>query len=223
MKNSVFDYKSPDYDKLVRYGFTVRGDAYSYTTELLNGQFQLRIEISAASGEVKTRLIDSATEEPYTLHLVEDAVGAFVGAIRSEYERVLSEISERCFVRDAFKSGYAHKVIGYVRERYGDELEFLWKTSPSTAVWRRKDNRKWYGILFLLSKRKLGLDSDEAVDIIDLRADPEVLSQIADGKRYFPGYHMNKKSWMSICLDGSVPIEEIYAWIDKSYRLAQKG
>lgn len=37
--------------------------------------------------------------------------------------------------------------IEYVRKKYGDELEFLWTKFPDNAAWRRKDNRKWYGVL----------------------------------------------------------------------------
>ncbi|MDE7182387.1 MAG: MmcQ/YjbR family DNA-binding protein [Clostridia bacterium] len=221
--NKIFAYKSPNYNKLVSFGFIKDGEWYSYVTEIYNGQFEMRVHISAAHGEVKTELIDLATGEPYTLHLVAEASGTFVGAVRAEYERVLQEISDKCFKKDVFKSDIAHKVIEYVRGKYGDELEYLWQTFPSNAVWRRKDNKKWYGILLLLSKRKLGLDSDEVVDVIDLRIDPEVLPEIMDGERYFAGYHMNKKSWFTMCLDGSVPFEEICTWLDKSYDLAKKG
>jgi predicted DNA-binding protein (MmcQ/YjbR family) len=34
-----------------------------------------------------------------------------------------------------------------------------------------------------------------------------------------PGYHMNKKHWNTIILDGSVPDKEIFEWIDHSYDL----
>ena len=223
MNNGIFDHKSPNFDKLVNFGFSVNGNDYSYVTKILNEQFEMRVDISSPNGEVKTLVTDLSTEEPYILHLVADACGAFVGAVCEEYERVLEEIAENCFEKDVFKSDYAHKVIEYVRKKYGDELEYLWKTFPTNAVWRRKDNDKWYGALLVLSKRKLGLDSDEIIDIIDLRIDPNVLPTIVDGKRYFPGYHMSKKTWFTICLDGSVPVEEICDWIDKSYLLAQKG
>lgn len=216
----AFEYKSPNAKKLAAYGFTHDGEAYSYTTEISDGQFRLRVDVYP-SGEVKTLLSDLSTGEPYTLHLVEGAGGAFVGAVRAEYERVLSEIAENCFEKDVFKGDCAHSVIEYVRQKYGDELEYLWRTFPSNAVWRRKDNNKWYAVMLVLSKRKLGLNSDDVISIIDLRVEPEVLPSVVDGKRYFPGYHMNKKSWFTICLDGSVPTEEIFALIDKSYLLAK--
>lgn len=219
MKTRVFDYKSPNFGKLISFGFMADGNNFFYRTQLLDGQFELRVGI--CGGEVNTGLIDPATDEPYTLHLVEGAGGTFVGAVRAEYERVLTEIAEKCFERDVFKSDISHKVIEYVRAKYGCELEYLWKTFPSNAIWRRKDSSKWFGIMLTLSKRKLGLDSDEVINMIDLRIDPEVAPSVVDGKRYFPGYHMNKKSWFTMCLDGSVSTEEIYGWIDKSYNLAK--
>jgi predicted DNA-binding protein (MmcQ/YjbR family) len=33
---------------------------------------------------------------------------------------------------------------------------------------------------------------------------------------------MNKKHWFTVVLDGSVPIKEIYKYIDISYELAKK-
>lgn len=34
-----------------------------------------------------------------------------------------------------------------------------------------------------------------------------------------PGYHMNKKHWNTLVLDGSIPEVEVYSMIDDSYRL----
>ena len=34
-----------------------------------------------------------------------------------------------------------------------------------------------------------------------------------------PGYHMNKKHWNTIYIDGSVPDKEIFSWVDHSYDL----
>lgn len=221
MGGNVFNFKSPDFKRLEEFGFLREANAYIYETEILEGQFKLRAEVFA-DGEVKTELTDLSTGEPYTLHLIEGAGGAFVGAVRAEYGRVLEEISEKCFVDDVFKGDCAHAVINYVREKYGDELEFLWKDFKN-AVWRRKDNKKWYAAVLTVAKRKLGLDCDGLVAVIDLRTDPEVLSSLLDGKRYFPAYHMNKRHWFTMRLDGSVPAEEICCWLDKSYTLAKKG
>lgn len=38
-----------------------------------------------------------------------------------------------------------------------------------------------------------------------------------------PGYHMNKRHWNTVLLDGSVPDAEIFSLIDHSYELVVQG
>lgn len=86
-----------------------------------------------------------------------------------------------------------------------------------------KGNQKWYGALLTVKKDKLGLPSDERVEIVDLRAAAEYIDEKVDDKKFFRGYHMNKKYWITICLDGSVPLDEIQTMLDVSYDLARKA
>lgn len=219
MEEQLFRYKSVNINKLLEFGCVEINSFYVYRRPLLDNQFEMTVAISE-DGNIKTIIVDNVTEEPYTLHLDESACGAFIGGVRSEYIDVLSEISEKCYDRNVFTSEYAHNIIKYIREKYSDELEYLWQKFPTNAIWRREDNGKWYGVLLVLSKRKLGLNSDDNVDIIDLRVEPEVIESIVDNTCYYAGYHMNKRNWITIVLDGSVPIERIYQHIDISYRLA---
>ena len=50
--------------------------------------------------------------------------------------------------------------------------------------------------------------------------EPDNPASVVDGVRFFPGYHMNKRHWYTICLDGSVPIEKMYQRINASCLLA---
>jgi len=104
---------------------------------------------------------------------------------------------------------------------YDNQLEFLWKKLPHYAVLRRSDTNKWYGILFIISKSKLGIASEGEVTVIDLRATPEEITRIVDNKIYFRGYHMSKKTWYSIILDNSVKDSEIFDRMQTSYELAK--
>lgn len=221
MQFSVFKHKSPNFEKLLKFGFVLENGSYKYSVKLLDGQFKMDVSVDL-SGEVRATVTDIATDEPYTLHLVAEASGAFVGQVRTEFEEVLKDIADNCFYRDVFKEACAKKVIEYARNTYGDELEFLWDKSPTGAILRRKDNRKWYAIIMIISKRKLGLDSDDEVSVLDLRLDLENDAELVDGKRYFAGYHMNKRTWFTVCLDGTVSFDEIAGLIDKSYLLAKK-
>ena len=215
----IFKNKTANLEKLKKYGFNTAGDRCVYSTEILENQFKMTVTIDG-NGNIETELIDLEAEEVYTLHHVAEASGEFVGKVRSEYEKVLQDISENCFDTNIFRESCARKVIEYAREKYGDELEFLWERYPDAAVLRRKDNKKWYALFMTIPKSKLGLD-DELAEIIDLRFDADELQKRVDGKRYFPGYHMNKKNWITMILDGSVPFEEIVLHLDDSYKLAK--
>lgn len=220
-EQALFRRKKAVAPRLLAYGFLEGEGRYHYTTALLDGQFRMTVDISKA-GEVRTRVIDAAAEEEYVLHRATGAVGAFVGMVKDAYEGVLRDISERCFEPDVFQSEQAKQVIRYVLDAYGDELEYLWRKFPDNAVVRRKDNQKWYGAILTVSRRKLGFASDEPVEILDLRMRPEDIERLVDGINYLPGYHMNKKHWISICLDGTLEMEELRARIDESYRLAAR-
>ena len=62
-------------------------------------------------------------------------------------------------------------------------------------------------------------DLGKAKQLLTLKESPENIEQLIDNKKYFAGYHMNKKTWYTIHLDGSVAIEEIYERIDRSYNI----
>ena len=216
----LFKNKKADIKRLLSYGFIKREKNYIYSAKLVNDQLEMTVIITE-TGKLSTEIRDTLSKELYIVHKVSNSYGGFVGKVREEHNRILSDIIKNCFDNDTFKSEYSKLVIEYVRKKYNDELQFLWKKFPDNAVFRRKDSNKWYAALLILQKHKLGLKEDGIVEIIDLRIKPEELISLIDNKKYFPSYHMNKKHWFTICLDGSVPIEEIFAYIDKSYTLAQ--
>ena len=208
-------------EKLINYGFTKKADRYQYITSVMNGQFLLYVFVDN-NGAVSTKMIDCLENEEYSLYKVPSSVGSFVGMVRTECEAILTDISEKCYEENIFHGEQTLAVINYVREKYGDEMEYLWERFPDNAIWRRKDNRKWYGAILTVSKKKLGLASNEIAEIIDLRLQPEQVAQTIDNVKYFPGWHMNKKHWYTILLNNSVSTEEICERIDISYALAVK-
>ena len=219
MFEDIFFRKKAVSEKLEAYGFHKARGIYKYSAELINGEFRLEITIGKKAIP-DTKLVEHASGEEYVLHKT-DAVGAFVVEVRAAVSAILQDVADACYETAVFKTEQAVRIITYVREKYGDELEYLWERFPDNAVWRREDSEKWYGALLTVSRRKLGVDSDETVEIIDLRSAPEVLDSLIDNEHYFPGWHMNKKHWYTIILDESVPLEEICRRIDESYLLAK--
>lgn len=221
VETDFFRNKKPNPQQLLTFGFQPAAKGFIYTQDLLSGKFELRIQITEA-GDVQTQLWDQESQEEYGLHRVSGAQGPFVGQVKAAYQQALQTIANQCFTYDVFQSDGAKQLIAYVQDRYQDQLEYLWPKFPRNAVWRRQDNAKWYAALLTVTKEKIGLPGGDTVEIVDLRQPPQELAALIDGKRYFPGYHMNKKHWLTICLDGSVPMAEIYQRLDVSYRLAAK-
>lgn len=216
----MFMRKRADGDKLNAYGFAEADGAFRYQTKLMDGQFLMEVYIK--DGEVQTKLLDLDNGCEYTLHTISDAQGGFVTAVRTAYENVLLDICDKCFVDDIFKSDCAKAVMQYVSQKYDTPLEFLWKKFPDNAIYRRKDNKKWYAAILTVGRNKIGLEGSDKIEILDLRIDPTQMEATIDNKRYFPGYHMNKKNWYTICLDGSIEKDEIFKRIDVSFDLAKK-
>lgn len=221
MTEVLLKHKRPNGQRLLAFGFEQRNDQYIYLCDIVQGQMSLNVTVSL-DGKVFAAVIDKSSDEEYVLHRVPDAQGSFVGQVKAEYEAILDEIFAQCFDSEVFKSEQAKEVITYIRGKYGDELEYLWQKFPDNAVVRRGDNQKWYAAILTVSRRKLGMDSDEPVEILDLRIDPDDIEKTVDNANYFPGYHMNKKHWITICLDGTLFTEEIFTRIDNSYKLAKK-
>ena len=219
MREVKLKNKTVDGGKLEQFGFAKTADGYHYEKKICDEQLSLSLDF--IDGKIFSSVADSFGEE-YTLHLVESSVGAYVGAIREEYEKVLAAFVESCCSENIFRAEIVKNLVEYVREKYGDELEFLWAKFPKNAIWRRRDTQKWYAVILGVNEKKLGLNSDNEVEVIDLRGEPEEIKNLVDDVNYFVGYHMNKKSWFTIRLDGSVALEKICEHVDKSYTLAIK-
>ena len=212
--------KKIDLKRLEKFGFKLKDNSYYYDIFLLNNQFKMTVKINL-DNSIFTEIIDVETSEPYVLHLLEMKRSGYSEKVYGAYSEVLEKIKKECFEDEIFKSDYTKEVVDYVKNKYGDELEFLWEKSPKNAVIRRKSTNKWYVAILTISKRKIGLDSDEIIEIINLHNNPEEIKKLIDYKKYFPAYHMNKKHWCTICLDRTVELKEIYKLIDISYELAK--
>ncbi len=115
------------------------------------------------------------------------------------------------------------EIFEYVNQKFGTKPEFLWPKFPSYAVLRNTNNSKWYAVVMTVEKKKLELEGDEIIDILNVKCDPITIGSLLDGIEYLPGYHMNKSNWVSVCLCENVSQEEVFNLIDLSYEMSQKN
>ena len=119
------------------------------------------------------------------------------------------------------EKSYRADILRYAAETYGTVPEYLWKRTPNYAVLRNQANRKWYGAVMDLSRKTLGLEGEGVVDILDIKCSPLMIGSLLEQEGYLPAYHMNKNSWITVLLDGTVPLEQVTSLLDLSYQLTE--
>ncbi len=91
------------------------------------------------------------------------------------------------------------------------EAEETFPFGPDTLVY------KVNGKAFLLT----GLDSEQFR--FNVKCDPDKALELREEfPCVLPGWHMNKKHWNTIVVDGSVSFKQLKEWIDDSYNLISK-
>lgn len=113
-------------------------------------------------------------------------------------------------------------ILKYVNEQYDTSPEYLFLKHPDIAVLRNTRTNKWYGVIMNVEKRKLGINEDGYMNVINLKGNPEFNSIIRSQKHIIAAYHMNKKHWITVLIDYDFPQSELYEMIDWSYQLTSK-
>ena len=109
----------------------------------------------------------------------------------------------------------------YILNHYSTEPDYPWADTPRAAVFRHAGHRKWFALVMEVPRDKLGLPGTEKLDIVNFKCDPILISSLRGETGIFPAYHMNKASWITASLDGSVSAETIELLLDVSYELTK--
>ena len=106
----------------------------------------------------------------------------------------------------------------YIREQYGIEPDFPFENDNVTAVFRHKENRKWFALIMNVRRERLGFEGDEPVDCMNLKIDDPMLhDMLVHEEGIIPSYHMNKRHWITVLLDGTVSDDKVFELINVSF------
>ena len=92
------------------------------------------------------------------------------------------------------------ELLKYCLSTYGTSPDYPFDEDFETAVLRHADNRKWYAIVISVSRRKFAFDSDEVIDVVNLKLPTEMFGSFGAPDGVYPAYHMNKLHWISVLL-----------------------
>ena len=114
-------------------------------------------------------------------------------------------------------------LIEHIENRYGIAPEYLWAATPDYAVFRHGAGRKWFAVLVAVSAGKLGLPGQAVIDVLNVKARPEMVGALRQMPGIFSAWHMNKAHWLSLPLEGGQSAQSIQDLLDDSYLLTAKS
>lgn len=216
LEQDIFKRTMVLFDQLERYGFHREENGYSYKVTFMDHAFQAIIFIDL-KGNITGKVYDLETEEEYTNIYVITQTGAFVHKVRTVYEHILIDIRNHCFKKNYFMFPQTNRITKWIYKTYHHEPEFLWKTYPGYGIFRNHKNGKWYGVIMNIDYSKLDSKRRGEVEIIDLKLGKEKVQYYLKENGFYPAYHMNKKNWITVLLDGTVADEKIISLVEESY------
>lgn len=223
IEETILQKRRPDFNKLTAAGFTKRKQGYRLEQEFMAGQFRAVVRIDF-TGHVSGTVIDNGTGEEY-LPLRATHCGPFAARVKAGYIDLLKEIARRCFVREPFHSAQANRLSAWIQKEFADQPEFVFKKLPDYAVFREPQSQKWYGLVMNITWAQLtgkATASQEKVAVIDLRCPQTEQTALLQRDGVYPGYHLSKKNWVCVVLDGRVPDEDLCRLVLASRRTLTK-
>lgn len=223
LESKTFQRYSPDFGKLEKYGFIKENNSFKLEKIFKDDLFKAVIVINSDE-QISGTVYDLENDDEFLPLKVEgiNAQGAFVGEIRGAYEKILEDIKEKCFIKKYYIYPQSNRIANLVIEKYGNAPEFLWEKTPGTGVFRNPESKKWYLAISDVDRSKVQAGKKGSVEIALIKLSPEHVTQIITQEHFYPGWHMNKKYWITVILDETVSDDKIMKLIEESYSFTVK-
>lgn len=197
----------------IKYGFVKTSDGFTYEVSLGNGDFKGVFSISKDS--FKVVVYDLELDEEYFPFEVKANKTGFVKALRFEVDEVLKDVILKCFIPNRLRD----KIIDYCLSKYKATVDYPWDNLDSPVI--RNEYGKWFGLIMRLKSSFFGIKEEYLVDGINLKVDGKKIDSIIDNVNIFKGFHMSKKNWITVKLDNSTDLKNLYELIEESYNLSK--
>lgn len=216
IEKEIFAKTQVDFKKLKEHGFKKEDNHFIFSKNFMDNQFKAVILVGN-DGKVSGKVYDLEMDEEYTNIRLKTSEGNFVSTVRENYQNILKEIRDNCFQMNFFHSKQANRITQYIIEKYQDQPEFFWEKYPGYGVFRNPNNRKWYALIMNIDKSKIDKKNNGEVEIINLKIEKNKIPILLNQSGFYPSYHMNKKNWLTIVLDDTIPDKEIIEYVTESH------
>lgn len=224
-------------DRLDGTGFTRDKEGlWTYSERFMGGDLTASVTVSPDC-EVRCSVFDTASGEEYIPMDIEAYTGSYVGQAREEYRALLEKIASQCFEDVPFISDQANRISSMISAVFGVAPEFPFTVKGSgkvkeqdkgSAVYRHKDTGKWFALIMTVSSSRIEgyhteTGKDSIINVMNVKIYPDELDKLLEEPGLYRCYHMNKKQWITIALDGSTEDERIMELLKGSFSLTRGG
>lgn len=192
-----------DYGKLKEYGFIIKNNEYIFNKQL-NDNLTMKIIINK---DISLYIFDRDFND--------ECLNYELSYLKNMWVNYVNDIKEKCFILVKYNNKQALEIDNYIKEKYKIDAEFMFSKFPHFGVY--KINNKWFSMIMDIDYRLIDKNKSGQVYVINLKNDN--VENLINEKCFYKAYHMNKKYWISICLDDEVDINKIFSLIDKSFEL----
>ena len=222
IEENIFKRATVDFMQSEKFGFVKTGGQYRYEKVFMDGDFKAVVTIDE-NGKINGEVYDLASDDIYFPLRVEEMSVGYVGEVRSEYEKILQNIREKCCRENYFIGSQTNRIATLIAAKYGDKPDFPWEKYDDCGVFRNPDTNKWYALVMNIDRKKIAPKQSGNVEIMNIKLDAEEILQLHKQNGFYPAYHMNKKSWITLVLDDTLDDRTVEKYLDKSHEFTVNG
>jgi predicted DNA-binding protein (MmcQ/YjbR family) len=215
----IFKRSKVDFSKLADYGFVKSGVFWTYVHTFKNNEFKAVVKIDD-KGQVTGEVYDIDCDEVYFPLRVDSMAAGFAGEVRAEYQKILENMKNKCCQVNKFIGAQANRLARRIYDNYGDIPVFPWDKFNMHGVFKNPDNGKWYALIMNIDKQKLDQKLTGDIEVVNIKLQPDKIVELLKCQGFYPAYHMNQKSWITIVLDDTVPDDILFELLSESHTFA---
>lgn len=101
-------------------------------------------------------------------------------------------------------------VLELIASEYGVDPEYPWERYPTSCVFRLAGaGSKWFAALLDAPGASVGRPEDGRVFVLNVKSEPALIDGLVHEEGFARAYHMSKRHWVSVILDGKVELERV--------------
>lgn len=213
----LLEHHKPNPEALLHDGFSFENGFFQKRQVFTDPNFYGIIRIGETLFDIK--VYETSFDEEYIPFTLKTIQSPLVAGLKEQVNAWVNDLLKKDFDQNDIRN----KLIHYCEEKYHSPEEHPFDENPyaASSVLRTEPKGKWYALFLTVPAKVMGFPGEEQIQILNLKEKPEEMGEIIDNVHVFHAYHMNKKYWVTVVLDNTIPFERVCDLIERSYQLVK--